>query len=113
MMQYFYAYCSQDENYDEEPLIDVVGFNFKNNTYKISLGLPDWAAESVELEGNYTFYTQIGRTVFDAIIKYARVNNFGKIKRILDNFVEDSYERFYAISKLWCTSSYRSIKKYF
>ena len=98
MIQYFYTYCSQDENSDEEPLIDVVGFNFKNNTYKISLGLPDWAAESVDLEGNYTFYTQIGRTVFDAIIKYARVNNFGKIKRILDNFVEDSYERFYAIS---------------
>lgn len=22
MMQYFYAYCSQDENPDEEPLID-------------------------------------------------------------------------------------------
>lgn len=98
MMQYFYACCLQDKNFDEEPLIDVVGFNFKNNTYKVSLGLPDWVAESVDRNGNYTFYTQIGRTVFDAVIKYARVNNFGKIKRILGDFVEDSYERFYAIS---------------
>lgn len=98
MMQYFYTYCSQDENSDEEPLIDVVGFNFKNNTYEVSLGLPDWVAESVDRNGNYTFYTQIGRNVFDAVIKYARVNNFGKIKRILGDFVEDSYERFYAIS---------------
>lgn len=98
MMQYFYTYCSQDENSDEEPLIDVVGFNFKNNTYEVSLGLPDWVAELVDRDGNYTFYTQIGRNVFDAVIKYAKVNNFGKIKRILGDFVEDSYERFYAIS---------------
>lgn len=98
MMQYFYACCPQDENSDEEPLIDVVGFNFKNNTYKVSLGLPDWVAKSVDSGGYYTFYTQIGRNVFDAVIKYAKVNNFGKIKRILENFVEDSYERFYAIS---------------
>ena len=98
MVQYFYTYCSQNEDSEDEPLIDVVGFNFKNNTYEVSLGLPDWAAESVDINGNYTFYTKIGRPVFDAVIKYARVNNFGKIKRILGNFVEDSYERFYAIS---------------
>ena len=93
MMQYFYT-----DSLEDEYLIDVVCFDFIECKYEVSLGLPFLAAESVDLEENYTYYTCISREIFDSVIKYAKVSNFSKIKRILGDFVLDPYERFYAIS---------------